>query len=62
MSIQSKIYDLTSTPDKRNKLKNLSNEDKLKIILELSESDNFIDLLYFIEQAYTDADWCRLYR
>ena len=53
---------MTRTPDERNKLENLSNEDKLKIILELSESNNFIDLLYFIEQAHNDADWCHLYR
>ena len=62
MSIQSKIYDMTRTQDERNKLENLSNEDKLKIILELSESDNFIDLLYFIESAYNDSEWCRSYR
>lgn len=62
MSIQSKIYDMTNTPDKRNKLENLPTEDKLKIILELSESNNFIDLLYFIEQAHNDADWCQSYR
>ena len=62
MSIQSKIYDMTRTPDKRNKLENLSSFDKLKIILELSESDNFIDLLYFIESAHNDSDWCRSYR
>ena len=62
MGIQSKIYAMTRAPDERNKLENLSNEDKLKIILELSESNNFIDLLYFIEQAHNDADWCQSYR
>lgn len=62
MSIQSKIHDMTNTPYKRNELEKLSAEDKLQIILKLSESDNFIDLLYFIESAHNDADWCHSYR
>lgn len=62
MSIQAKIHGMTSTPCKRNELEKLSAEDKLQIILKLSESDNFIDLLYFIEQAHNDADWCHSYR
>ena len=62
MSVQLKIHDMTSTPCKRNELEKLSAEDKLQIILKLSESDNFVDLLYFIEQAHNDADWCHSYR
>ena len=62
MSIQTQIHDITNTPCKRNELENLSAEDKLQIILKLSESDNFVDLLYFIEQSYNDADWCHSYR
>ena len=53
---------MTITPCKRNELEKLSDKDKLQIILELSESDNFVDLLYFIEQAYDDANWCNSYR
>lgn len=53
---------MTNTPCKRNNLENLSAEDKLQLILKLSESDNFVDLLYFIEQAYDDANWCNSYR
>lgn len=62
MSIQAKIHDMINTPCKRNELENLSAEDKLQIILELSESDKFVDLLYFIEQAHNDSDWCHSYR
>lgn len=62
MSMQSKIRDMTNTPYKLNELEKLSAEDKLQIILKLSESVNFVDLLYFIEQAHNDADWCHSYR
>ena len=33
-----------------------------KFILSLTDSSNFIDLLYFIESAHDDADWCQSYR
>lgn len=62
MKIQTKICKMTSTPEQREILENLSVEDKLKLILSLTESSNFIELLGFIESAYNDADWCNSYR
>ena len=62
MTVQTKISKMTGTPEQREMLENLSSEDKLQLILSLTDSSNFIDLLGFIKSAHNDADWCQSYR
>ena len=57
-----KIVDMVKTPEKREGLLNLSNKDKIDLIFELTDSENFIDVLEYIKQAEEDANWCNSYR
>ena len=57
-----KIVDMMKTPEKREGLLNLSNKDKIDLIFELTDSENFIDVLEYIKQAEEDANWCYSYR
>ena len=56
------IYEMISTPTKRSQLECLSDENKLDLVMKLTESSNFIELLEYIEQSFDDAKWCNLYR
>lgn len=56
------ISEMTSTPSKRDKLNSLSDGEKLKILYEMTETKNIIELLDFIKYAHEDADWCNSYR
>lgn len=56
------ISEMTSTPSKREKLENLTDNEKLKILYEMKETKNIIDLLDFIKYAHEDAAWCNSYR
>lgn len=56
------IYEMTSTPDKREVLNNLPDSEKLKLIYELTDSKSIIELLEFVECATEDAEWCQSYR
>lgn len=56
------IYEMTSTPQKRDDLLSKSNQDKLEILYNLTDSIDFLDLLYFVEQAIEDAEYCKSYR
>ena len=53
---------MISTPTQRSELEGLSNENKLDLVMKLTESSNFIELLEYIEQAFDDAEWCKSYR
>ena len=57
-----KIVDMVKTPEKREGLLNLSEKDKIDLIFELTDSENFIDVLEYIKQAEEDANWCNSYR
>lgn len=61
-AIMKEISQLISTPNSRDALENLSDAEKLKLILRLTDSKNTVDLLEFIDQAIEDANWCSLYR
>ena len=56
------IYKMIDTPTKRSDLEGLSDENKLDLVMKLTESSNFIELLEYIEQSFDDAEWCNLYR
>lgn len=56
------ISEMTSTPSKREKLENLTDNEKLKILYEMTDTKNIIELLDFINNAHEDADWCNSYR
>lgn len=56
------ISEMTSTPSKREKLDNLTDNEKLKILYEMTDTRNIIQLLDFIKYAHNDADWCNSYR
>lgn len=56
------IYEMTSTPDKRESLENLTDSEKLEIIKQLTDSTSFVEILYYIEGAIDDARWCQSYR
>ena len=56
------IYEMISTPTQRSELECLSDENKLDLVMKLTESSNFIELLEYIEQSFADEKWCNLYR
>ena len=56
------IYEMISTPTKRLELEGLSDENKLDLVMKLTESSNFIELLEYIKQSFDDAEWCNSYR
>lgn len=56
------IHEMTSTPDKRRYLENLTDAEKLDIIKQLTDSESFVEILYYIESARDDARWCQSYR
>ena len=56
------IGEMTNTPVKRENLNNLSDNEKLAMLYDLTDSKDFIDLLEFIQSAYDDADYCNSYR
>lgn len=62
MIILESIYKMTSTPDKRKALENLMDSEKLDIIKQLTDSESFVEILYYIESAQDDARWCQSYR
>ena len=62
MSKWQKIVDMVKTPSQREGLLNLSEKDKIDLIFELTDSENFIDVLEYIKQAEEDANWCNSYR
>ena len=62
MSKWQKIVDMVKTHEKREGLLNLSEKDKIDLIFELTDSENFIDVLEYIKQAEEDANWCSSYR
>lgn len=62
MSNSKSIYEMTNTPDKREALENLTDSRKLEIIKQLTDSESFVDVLYYIESAEDDARWCQSYR
>ena len=57
-----KIVGMTETPLQRESLNALSDTDKLKLILELTDSKSFIDVLEYIQQAEEDREYCQSYR
>lgn len=56
------IHEMTSTPDKRESLENLTDSEKLEIIKQLTDSISFIEILYYVESAQDNARWCQSYR
>lgn len=56
------IYDMTSTPSKREALEQLTDSEKLALIYKLTDSQNIIDLLEYIDQAEDDSKYCFMYR
>ena len=56
------IHEMTSTPDKREALENLTDSEKLDIIIQLTDSGSFVEILYYIESAQEDSQWCQSYR
>ena len=62
MDTWQKIVEMTRTPLQRENLNSLSDKDKMALILELSDSKNFIDVLDYINQAEEDSEWCQSYR
>ena len=62
MNTSHKIVSITSTPLQRESLNALSDTDKLKLILELTDSKSFIDVLEYIQQAEEDGKYCQSYR
>ena len=56
------IYEMTSTPGKREFLERLTDNEKLEIIKQLTDSQNFVEILSYIKSAQEDANWCRSYR
>ena len=56
------IYEMINTPTKRSELEGLSDENKLDLVMKLTESSNFIELLEYIEQSFDNEKWCNLYR
>ena len=61
MSKWQKIVDMVKTPEKREGLLNLSDKDKIDLIFELTDSENFICVLEYIKQAEEDVNWCYSY-
>ena len=57
-----KIVDMTKTPLQRESLNALSDSDKLKLILELTDSKSFIGVLEYIQYAEEDRKYCQSYR
>ena len=57
-----KIVNMTKTPLQRESLNTLSDSDKLKLILELTNSKSFIDVLEYIQYAEEDRKYCQSYR
>lgn len=62
MSNSKSIYEMTNTPDKREALENLTDNEKLDIIKQLTDSKSFVEILYYIESADEDSQWCQSYR
>ena len=62
MSDLKSIYEMTGTPDKREFLEKLTDEEKLEVIKQLTDSINFVEILYYIESAQDNANWCSSYR
>lgn len=56
------ISKLTTLKESRDKVNSLSDNEKLKMLLELTDSKDFAELLGFIQSAYDDADFCQSYR
>ena len=56
------ISKMTDTPQKRAELNALPDSEKLKILHEMTDTSNIVELLDFIQYAYNDADWCNSYR
>ena len=57
-----KIVDMTKTPSQREDLLNLSDKDKIDLISDLTDSENFIAVLEYIQQAEEDSEYCQSYR
>ena len=62
MSNLESIYEMTSTPEKRESLEKLTDAEKLEVIKQLTDSRNFVEILEYIKSAQDDANWCRSYR
>ena len=62
MNTWQKIVEMTRTPSQRENLNSLADKDKMALILELTDSKNFIDVLEYVTQAEEDAEWCNSYR
>ena len=56
------IYELTKDEVSRGKLLNMSDKEKLDLIMQLTDSEDIIEILYYIEGAIADAEWCQSYR
>ena len=56
------ISEMTSTPSKREELNNLVDSEKLKILYEMTDTENIVELLDFVKYAHEDANWCNSYR
>ena len=56
------IYEMISTPAKRLELESLSDENKLDLVMKLTESSNFIELLEYVKYSSDDAKFCNSYR
>ena len=62
MNIDEIISSMISTPNKRDDLLNKSDSEKLQLVMELTNSNNIIELLEFIDCANDNELWCKLYR
>lgn len=62
MTTWKKIVEMTRTPQQRIDLENLTDKEKLALVLELTDSKTFVGVLEFIQQAEEDADYCQSYR
>lgn len=56
------ISKMTDTPQKREYLNALKDSEKLKILHELTDTREIVEILDFIKYAYDDAAWCNSYR
>lgn len=62
MTTWKNIVEMTRTPQQRIDLENLTDKEKLALVLELTDSKTFVGVLEFIQQAEEDADYCQSYR
>lgn len=56
------ISKMTDTPQKREELNALKDSEKLRILHEMTDTNNIVEILDFIKYAYDDAAWCNSYR